>query len=203
MDREMDDVKTYIELTTEDEIKKFLLDTYDDYISKLKSMEKINYKYIISPIKAVTYYCGHDFMSINRFLRSNEHDCLNTRINIDRLSEVLYVSPKLPENLIMYRGISKKVFDIICDNIKEYGAYMEKGFMSTSLRFDTVIEAYGNKDYFLKLYVPEGASVMGVDLIRKRSEEEMLFATNQVLIPKGDLKVYNVGGVKMVDLIVK
>ncbi len=202
MDREIYNGKIYMEFTTEDEIKKFLLDTYEDYIAKLVSTQEIDYKYI-SPIKAIAFYCGYDFMSVNGFLRNNEFDCPDTRIKIDRLSEILHFSPKLPENLIMYRAIDEKAFNVISNSIKEYNAYMEKGFMSTSLRFDTVVEEYGDKGYILKLYVPKGASVMGVDLIKKRSEEEMLFATNQVLIPKGDPKAYNYGGIKMIDLIVK
>ena len=49
--------------------------------------------------------------------------------------------------------------------------------MSTSLRLDTVISEFPERNNILKIYVPNGTAVVGIDGIRNRSEEEMLFQT--------------------------
>ena len=58
---------------------------------------------------------------------------------------------------------------------------MEKAFMSTSLRLETVLREFPSYDCIMKIYVPKGAFVLGVDGIKDRSEEEMLFPENQWL----------------------
>ena len=175
----------YREIQTEKEAKEFPREKYKDSCDQYKRKNKImlNYKYRISQMEDfMGKYLGNVFWTINNYLRSDGE--YNEKLNmvVDRLNELIMCAPRLDENIVVYRGVSQSTMKMILNKVQENdGNYTEKAFMSTSLRFDTVVREFQPYDCILKIYVPKGAFVLGIDCIDDRNEEEMLFPNNQWL----------------------
>lgn len=136
----------------------------------------------------VEQYCGYLFNPINAVLRGedlswygeNAEERYGNRIQI--IKPWLY-SFKLPEDIIVYRAISKKhLYKMKLWSKERFGddnnILYEAGFLSTSLIFTELEKLYPNSIY-LKIYLLMGTNGAYVDLISKRSEEQ------EFLIPPG------------------
>jgi hypothetical protein len=136
----------------------------------------------------VEQYCGYLFNPINAVLRredlswyeENAEERYQNRIQI--IKPWLY-SFKLPEDIIVYRAISKKhLCKMKLWSKEKFGdsknILYEYGFLSTSLVFVELKKLHPDSIY-LKIYLLKGTTGAYVDLISKRSEEQ------EFLIPPG------------------
>ena len=130
-------------------------------------------------------YLGNMFSSLNGYMRGTyipddklipDFDTL-----IDKINEIIFCAPPLPGNIVVYRAVSNNTIKKIMAQVKEYESYMENAFMSTSLLYETVLKEFPSQSNILKIYVPEGAHVLGTDGIKDRDENEMLFSEKQWL----------------------
>ncbi len=120
-------------------------------------------------------YLGNWFAPINEYMRNEGKDKKNFDFEIDILNEIIICAPRVSENIVVYRGVDGKAINNIMEQVDMFSAYMEKGFLSTSIRKETVISEFPSYNNILKIYVPKGAFALCVDGIRKRGEEEMVF----------------------------
>lgn len=175
----------YREIKTKEEASEYQTEKYGEYCKQYVKKTKImfNYKYRMSEMGYfMEGYLGNTYSYINAYMRNGETDNERYNVLIDRLNELILCAPQTDENIVVYRGVSQSTMNIILNQSKEYdGNYMEKAFMSTSLRLETVLREFPSYDCIMKIYVPKGAFVLGVDGIKDRSEEEMLFPENQWL----------------------
>lgn len=129
----------------------------------------------------VEQYCGYLFNPINAVLRredlswygENAEERYRNRIQI--IKPWLY-SFKLPEDITVYRAISKKhLYKMKLWSKEKFGdsknILYEYGFLSTSLVFTELIKLHPNSIY-LKIYLLKGTNGAYVDFISKRSEEQ-------------------------------
>ncbi len=121
-------------------------------------------------------YCGYNYLSTNNNLRTP---------NVKENNEEHYVlireicsAPLIPENIVVYRLVCDEVIETLTTirDDKPY-TYEEKGFMSTSL-LKSIVESdeqYTKHKNMLKIYVSKNTIGVYVNVITKRSEEEVLF----------------------------
>lgn len=165
----------YKELTnTEAEI--FQIQNYKKYCDNLSQNDKNLLKY---------GYLGTNFININESLRgiyTNGSDKQKIKYleTANLLTNIILQAPKVPENIIVYRGLCTENYDI-----KEHinnNLYIDSGFLSTSLSKESVLDEFSFKnDIIMKIYVPMNASALGVDCIANRKEYELLFPPNTKL----------------------
>lgn len=119
-----------------------------------------------TPIEA---YLGNVFSQINAYMRGVEQPTDEyIRYCYDHINEIIYCDPVLTENIVVYRAIGRDTLNISMNSVKEHDGYMEKGFMSTPLLKETLLEEFPSYTELLKIYVPKGAHVLGVDFIKDR-----------------------------------
>ena len=180
----------YREILTEEEAKQFQKENYQDYcneyFNKKNKMRKYGYAYRIGLMKDhIELYLGEQYKSINQYMRNGyteNIDAKNLDAMIDRINELIICAPRINEDIVIYRGVDKDAIeDILNEMNQETDIYTEKGFMSASLRFETVLREYPSCQYIMKIYVSKGASALGVDCINDRGEEELLFPEKQYL----------------------
>ncbi|MDE5553386.1 MAG: hypothetical protein K2I67_02455 [Malacoplasma sp.] len=127
-------------------------------------------------------YCGNNYLSTNSNLRDS---------NVNETNEEHYVlfreicsAPVIPENIVVYRLVCDEVIERLTTirDDKPY-IYEEKGFMSTSLLKSIVKsdEQYTEHKNMLKIYVSKNTIGVYVNVITKRSEEEILFVSGMRL----------------------
>lgn len=121
-------------------------------------------------------YCGFNYLSTNNNRRTP---------NVNETNEEQYVlireicsAPVIPENIVVYRLVCDEVIQELTTikNDKPYTFY-EKGFMSTSL-LKSIVEIdgpYFSHKNLLKIYVDKNTIGVYVNVVTKRSEEEVLF----------------------------
>ena len=181
----VDKYAEYREIKTEEEAKQFQKNNYGHYCEQYNKKKEImlNYEYRMSELSYIMEgYLGDLYTQINNYMRASGRDKDRLNVLIDRINELIMFAPQIEENLVVYRGVSKNTISSIMNQIKEYdGNYMEKAFMSTSLRLETVMKEFPSYECILKIYVFKGALALGVDCIRDRKEEEMLFPEQQWL----------------------
>jgi hypothetical protein len=179
----------YIELKTETEASNFQKKVYGEYCNQYNNeREKVkNYHYKYRHFSAgipIEAYLGNKFESINSYMRgySTPTDVQKYEFDmlIDRVNELILLAPTLPENIVVYRAVTEKAFKQIMLQAKKRYEYIEKGFLSTSLLLETVLNKF-SPEIIMKIYVPKEAHVLGVDGIENRNENEMLFTENQRL----------------------
>lgn len=186
----------YKEFVSPEAAKDFQDKVYGSYCEKYKENRKRFSSYHLqyrNPVmdSFIEQYLGYTGEDINNYLRSGHHifrefEPLFDSV-IDRLNEFIISAPTTPENIVVYRGVSDKVLKIMkTDEHKIYRRYavrfyVEKGFLSTSLTLDAVMERNHTSDNILKIYVPSGAIALGVDNIAQRGESELLFPPEQRL----------------------
>ena len=180
----------YVIISTVEEAKQFQSDYYGIYCDKyhIKSSGKIT-NYLIEEAKCIDRYLGNEAITINKYLRGNlpshfkniqkQYDVL-----ISEIKNIIYNAPKIPFDMVVYRGVDSIGFNAIDNDIKKKSFYVERGFLSTSLlkRFSE----NNNYEFTLKIYVPKNSVALGVTFIRNRGDEqEILFPPGCCLIPIG------------------
>ena len=131
-------------------------------------------------------YCGHAYQNMNAYLRFEDYCCIDTKIGeyCDILTMALCSAPRIPENIIVYRLVPMDfIQDLINRNKTDGSMACERGFMSTGLLKSIVNsrEAYASHKSMLKIYVPEGAIGIYVNVITLSGEEEILLAPGYFL----------------------
>lgn len=159
---------------------------YSDWAEKYKEsmrlMEQVKSDSSLetSPLEC---YCGYSYKYINEFLRTGK---INNQIYsnmTDLLIFTLCSAPKIPENIVLYRVVGGDIAKEIYLKNKNKEPFQEKGFMSTSL-LENIINNYNEEcvePMLLKIFVPKDTIGIYVNVIAKRSEEEVLLAPNNIL----------------------
>lgn len=132
-------------------------------------------------INPVEYYCGHGYKNINAYKRNFSSDVtLEWRVNAELLSLVLLSAPPIPENIVVYKMVSKEYIEELTKayNEIEHHYYNEKGFFSTSLTKDIALDEDYKDREILKIYVPKGKYGIFVDSVVSRGEYEILLQNN-------------------------
>ena len=142
------DKSSYRSFSTEEEAEEWGNKYYGKWSEEYKT-NIINLKQIFesSGYSAIEEYCGHDYKNINSILwderLDNASDLYKIKINTMLLSIAL--APRIPENIVVYRGVSNSfIRELKSDRKKDFWKRY-KGFLSTSL-----VNLYWMKD--MKLY---------------------------------------------------
>lgn len=130
--------------------------------------------------KAVKEYTNNGFNMINRSLRGNLYeddfpaDIEKAKQFIPNIDSALETS-KLPDDIVVYRGVNKDVFDGYDPNDLIDSVYIDKGFVSTSLYNKTT---FSKKDYQFEINIPagsKGAYLGSLSVYDHQNELEVLF----------------------------
>jgi len=196
--------KSYHEFTNKEEANTFLKENYQkycqDYKEKKIAMERYGYDYRNHLLHFYAdAYLGNMYAVINEYMRTgNLEDQEYSRTLdpvIDRLNELIILGPRIPKDIVVYRGVSDKTMKMMLSEQKShYNTYYDKGFMSTTLLLQALVdESERHYENILKIYVPKGAFALGVSCITDRDEYEILFPGGQYLtfIKKCYCKEYN------------
>lgn len=129
----------------------------------------------------IEQYCGYLFNPINAVLREEDLSWYGENAEERYQNRIHIIKPwlynfKLPEDIIVYRAISKKHLHKMKSWSKEIfgdnkNILYELGFLSTSLVLSELKKLYP-KSIYLKIYLLKGTAGAYVDLISKRSEEQ-------------------------------
>ncbi len=172
----------YIEFTTFRQAEEFGKDNYEEWGKCYKTIMHLAGNYTSGsccsiPIEA---YCGNQYEKINSYLRNDsDNECNTYREISDILSIILCSAPRIPDNIVLYRAVCDEFIEKLIEENNDIGQIQEKGFMSTSMTLDIASNTrFKDNINVLKLYVPKGTIGCYVNVICKRSEEEML------LVPK-------------------
>lgn len=170
--------KHYKNFTTPLQIEKwaeqYYLDWSDDFKNAHKNKNALDY---------LKFYFGEAYKNINFRLRSGNlrENELNT---IRDCIRIIKAAPKIPENITVYRAVDKDFFiNTKVDNFK----FLEKGFMSTSLLKESIIDTgegrytpYKSCKYILKIHINKGTHGIYSEFIKSNfggpsNEYEILF----------------------------
>lgn len=133
---------------------------------------------------AIDFYCGYTYHQINEYLRNGKNDTSESkyiREHTDMLTLILYLSPRIPENIVLYRLVCKEFSEKLLQGDVKGFPVTELGFVSTSLSADiTKIkgESYSNCNDLLKIYVEKGNVGLYTPVFAGRVETEMLLPPN-------------------------
>lgn len=84
-------------------------DWKDHYSSLLSEMDYDHNK--SHYYDAIDFYCGYKYRQINEYLRNNKNDTTENKFireYTDILMLLLYLSPRIPENIVLYRLVSEE-----------------------------------------------------------------------------------------------
>lgn len=122
-------------------------------------------------VEAIAYYCGEVHKKINGFLRGTAE--IGSFSNyLDTIQAMLSVAPLLPYNIILYRALPLHVIKTVLSEMDMYGSYLEKGFLSTSLNLNGIMNfvksineiVFENIEFqVLKLYIPQGTPALYIE----------------------------------------
>ena len=144
-------------------------------------------------IFAIERYCGWISMDINSFLRGKTQSIseLNASI-INTLDTMFKSSPCFRDNIVLYRSLPLFVIEKILAEMKTYGFFQEKGFLSTSICFRGISffqsETVGAESkWVLKLYAGKGIPAMYVGDVKgegmeEREEYEVILPRNSKIV---------------------
>ena len=133
---------------------------------------------------AIDFYCGYTYRQINEYLRNNKNDTSKSkyiREYTDILILLLYLSPRIPENIVLYRLVNKEFIKNFLGKSNKGSYITELGFVSTSLSSDIVKivdESYSNYNDLLKIYVEKGNVGLYTSIFVEKTEAEMLLPPN-------------------------
>lgn len=152
-----------------------------------KNIFILNDVYNIQEAAALDCYCGFAYQNMNSILRNIPVPNLSDNIityykTMNKLLEFsILCAPRVPENIIVYRGISNIFMESLKKAVTDTAGYVvERGFLSTSLISNFVIK--NNYDALLRIYVPKGEFGMYVtNLTGRPQEQEMLFMPNSYI----------------------
>lgn len=187
-----DDKETYLEFQNQKEAQIWGIKHYKNWADKYKQVMQmastaIKNKMCATPIQC---YCGYSYQHVNEILRNEKDDKYekdgeyHKYIELaDFLSVVLCSAPRIPDNLVLYRMVNDKFIEELIYNNKLSKPIQEKGFMSTSLlkNIANETEAYANQNNLLKIFVPKDTIGVYVNVVKSRSEEEVLLSPNMYL----------------------
>ncbi|EPH70493.1 hypothetical protein D929_02337 [Enterococcus faecalis 02-MB-P-10] len=133
--------------------------------------------YSEDPIRA---YCGFGGEKVNNYMRGIARPFVNPSMFNDALVTLLLFSPRIPENIVVYRYIPDIVIQAILQKNKESCPYTDKGFMSCSLIFDPPRHDYFDYESVLEIHVDEQTVGVYTNLIEgcQRLEYELLILRN-------------------------
>lgn len=164
--------------------KKYYSKWSEEYKKNMYKIKNTLKESIIPSI--IECYCGYSYKDINEYLRSNR----DTGYDLERemaiaLILILSMAPTVPNNIVAYRLVCDDFVKKIIENNKIGLPTIEKGFISTSLFKDIINsdEAYSEHTNLLKIYIPENTIGVYVNVITKRTEQELL------LLPNGYFKL--------------
>lgn len=157
-------------------------DWKEHYSSLLSEMEYNHNK--SDYYDAIDSYCGCTYSSINEYLRNNKNDTSKSKFireYTDILILLLYLSPRIPENIVLYRLVNKEFIKNFLGKSNKGSYITELGFVSTSLSSDIVKivdESYSNYNDLLKIYVEKGNVGLYTSIFVEKTEAEMLLPPN-------------------------
>lgn len=138
----------------------------------------------------IEYYCGYSNITINGYLRNYYNDFppladRNLSPKVRELEQIIENAPQTPVDIVVYRAVYPYFADVLIANNKKGCDTRERGFMSASLSFETLVgtEEFESMSDILKIYVPRGRSAVYIDAIKPdnsglgmgRNEMELLF----------------------------
>ena len=186
------DKSSYRSFSTEEEAEEWGNKYYGKWSEEYKT-NIINLKQIFesSGYSAIEEYCGHDYKNINSILwderLDNASDLYKIKINTMLLSIAL--APRIPENIVVYRGVSNSfIRELKSDRKKDFWKRY-KGFLSTSLISN--FELDHGYEAILRIYLPKGTYGAYVTNVSGRSQEqEILFLPNAYLKLLDSKRIY-------------
>lgn len=180
----MDDIISYREFKTDDDATQWGTHYYSQWSIKYKKTISLSTRITDGSITDyISGYCGFMYRNINSYLRFNDGKP-QYREMTDMLILCGCSAPVIPENVILYRIVCDEFINQMILLNKEKGIpIQEKGFMSTSLVKDVIINnnEFSNYSNLLKIYVPKGTLGFYVNVITKRNEQEMLLLPGNFL----------------------
>lgn len=146
----------------------------------------------------IRFYCGYCGEKLNGYLRGASIPLIDQTSFNDALATLLLFSPRIPENIVLYRYVPDLVIELILQKNKKDCTYVDKGFMSCSLLYDPPNHDYFNYENVLEIYVDAQTVGVYTNLIEgcRRSEFEILILRNAHLYlidypyKKGNRMVY-------------
>lgn len=131
---------------------------------------------------SVECYCGYNHREINEYLRFgiNKGQDNTYKEMSDVLAIILSMTPRVPNNIIVYRLVCDEFIHELIQNNKKEIPTQERGFISTSLTRDIVNskEFYSSHKSMLKIYVKANTVGIYVNGVEKRHEHELLLYPN-------------------------
>lgn len=169
------------------EADKWGISIYSDWSRRYKSIVKtakeLSPKIKSIPQSALECYCGYSFREINTYMRGCDSVDEQYKEAADILAFTIASAPRIPENIVVYRGVCDEFIQELIRENKRGIPVVEKGFLSTSL-LNNISKADGQfaaSQYLLKIYVPKGTFGIYVNAVTRRDEYEMLIAPNSYL----------------------
>lgn len=167
----------YKKFKTPFQIEKWAKQYYLDWSNNFKNSHN---KDILDYLK---FYFGQSYKKINYGLR-NDNLRENEVNSIRNCIKMINAAPEIPENITVYRAVDKDFFiNTKVDNFK----FLEKGFMSTSLLKESIIDTgegrytpYKSCKYILKIHINKGTHGIYSEFIKSNfggpsNEYEILF----------------------------
>lgn len=144
---------------------------------------------------AVSIYKGSGYQNMNGVLRgvkNIENESEFKWLCLKLIFEML-LAPRLDKDIVVYRFVDSETFNLIKNEINKGNAYVEKGFLSTTLLKDKINkehEPYNNHNYILKIYVEKGNVAVYSSIFDEntdgKSEYEMILLNNGILTKNND-----------------
>jgi len=145
----------------------------ENYKNGVFHLQKINDDFGWDVIKC---YCGQMHDHINTILRKAETNYLATdtyELMSRMLAVVIALAPRVPEDIIVYRGVFKAELDELQNMIKEGSPLYKEDFVSTSLC--TEITKTNKFDALLRIRLCKGVAGIYASLVAgDRCEYELL-----------------------------
>lgn len=195
----------YEEFKDEKDVKKWADGLYKKWYENLKQMQtqfytKKHFEFTGSTFlnvnhTAVSIYKGSGYENMNSVLRGvkninneSEYKWLCLKLIFEML-----LAPRLDQDIVVYRFVDRETFNLIKNEINKGNAYVEEGFLSTTLLKDKInkeYEPYNDHNYILKIYVKKGNVAVYSSIFDEntdgKSEYEMIFLNNGILTKKND-----------------
>ncbi|MEI5995103.1 ADP-ribosyltransferase [Candidatus Enterococcus mansonii] len=168
---------------------------YRSAVQSLSSLESgISYSINKDPL---AYYCGYYYKKINKYLRNLSLD-FGENLDLDEVKSasdilqfLLSFTPRLPENIIVYKIVSDDFINLLIEHNKSNPEepFSEKGLLSTSLLIEGCTNGQTNdcglENNLLKIFVPKGIHGIYIRSIEglKRREYEFLMRPTLFLRP--------------------
>lgn len=174
------------EFHSDKEASEWAMNHFRLWINEMRSIKEtscLNYNYTANLLDAYTSSLN---VPINKLLRGCEED-LDEKQMKEYYEKISIVSNEisrfsLQENIIVYRFTHKKLFKALFETsrMQKNNLFTEKGFMSTTLVRDLLVEFAKSHKYncLLRLYLPKGTKGRYMQLTNRINEQEFLLPPN-------------------------